>query len=743
MTAARRLLVTGLQWKAADGDWGEPDDVDEVRVGASRLPKHIVHGGLATGVEYTLRVIATNEAGDGEPSDERSTIPQLETPQMRSVDVSADTVSLTYDRPLDTESIPATSTFEAYVNGGLRDLSTVAVEGYTVMLTLTSAVSRADQVSLRYIAPVKMTDAGIQDTDGYKAWSFFHSMITNTTDEGSVLPLTAEFRATPASHNGEDSFTFYIHFSEPVWVGQGTAWHSTLEVAGGSVTSAWWMDRNTGLWRIVVQPDSNGPMTIVLPAGRDCRLAGVPCASGERSVSHRVELTIPGPVSMNQDSAPAANRPATGGPGINGTHRADEILTATTSQIADEDGLTDAAFTYQWIRHNLITNTDTDIDGATASTYTIMSEDEGNAIKVRVTFRDDAGNEESLTSHAVVSAPPPPAVPPTAPENMTLHLHETGALKVLWEAPMDDGGSTITEYKVQWKRHAGNWDIPADVSEETVTATSYIITDLTDSVAYAVRVFAANRAGVGPPSPGKILVPRETTPPERSSVAVDGETLTLTYNEPLDEGSVPPVTAFAVAVDGATGQIDEVSVNGSSVLLTLASAVTASDLITLSYAVPSNLALPRIRDVAGNEAPSFRKTAAINLTTSDVGSFPEPEPLENPPPAPELLFASERKGSIALVWKAPADSSIVGYQILRRRPKEGEANLVVYVEDTESASTTFVDTDVQPGTTYIYRIKAINSAGLSHWSNHVRITLQPAETKVKPRPLGDESQKPR
>ena len=261
--------VTGyrLQWKAADGDWGDPDDVDEARVGASRFPLHIVYGGLATGVEYTLRVIATNEAGDGEPSDERSAIPQLETPHVRSVDVSADIVSLTYDRPLDTESIPATSAFEAYVNGGLRNFNAVAVEGYTVTLTLASAVSRADQVSLRYIAPLEMTDAGIQDTDGYKAWSSSHSMITNTTEEASVLPLTAEFRAMPASHNGEDSFTFYIDFSEPVWVGQGTASHSTLEVAGGSVTSAWWMDRNTSQWQIV-RPAGSPRSRDNHPAGR-------------------------------------------------------------------------------------------------------------------------------------------------------------------------------------------------------------------------------------------------------------------------------------------------------------------------------------------------------------------------------------------------------------------------------------------------------------------------------------------
>ena len=49
---------------------------------------------------------------------------------------------------------------------------------------------------------------------------------------------------------------------------------------------------------------------------------------------------------------------------------------------------------YQWLAD------DTEIDGATGSTYTLQASDNGKAIKVRVTFTDDAGNEESLTSAA-------------------------------------------------------------------------------------------------------------------------------------------------------------------------------------------------------------------------------------------------------------------------------------------------------------------------------------------------------
>ncbi len=95
-----------------------------------------------------------------------------------------------------------------------------------------------------------------------------------------------------------------------------------------------------------------------------------------------------------------ANSPATGGPGITGTVQAGETLTATTDGIEDEDGLTGAVFSYQWVRSG------DDIEGAASSTYTVTGDDEGKAIQVRVTFTDDAGNAESVTSYAKLSAPP-------------------------------------------------------------------------------------------------------------------------------------------------------------------------------------------------------------------------------------------------------------------------------------------------------------------------------------------------
>ena len=86
------------------------------------------------------------------------------------------------------------------------------------------------------------------------------------------------------------------------------------------------------------------------------------------------------------------NNAATGAPTIAGTAQVGQTLTASTTGISDPDGLTAVTYSYQWLAD------DTEIDGATSSTYTVQASDNGKVIKVRVTFTDDAGNEETLTS---------------------------------------------------------------------------------------------------------------------------------------------------------------------------------------------------------------------------------------------------------------------------------------------------------------------------------------------------------
>ena len=93
-------------------------------------------------------------------------------------------------------------------------------------------------------------------------------------------------------------------------------------------------------------------------------------------------------------AAPTPNTPATGTPTISGTAQVGETLTADTTGIADADGLEKVTLSYQWLAD------DDAIAGATGSTYTLADADEGKTIKVQVSFNDDAGNDETLTSAA-------------------------------------------------------------------------------------------------------------------------------------------------------------------------------------------------------------------------------------------------------------------------------------------------------------------------------------------------------
>ena len=122
------------------------------------------------------------------------------------------------------------------------------------------------------------------------------------------------------------------------------------------------------------------------------------------------------------------NTPATGAPTISGTAQVGGTLTADTSAIADEDGLEDATFSYQWLADG------SETQDATDATYTPVVDDVGKAMSVTVTFTDDAGNEEELTSAATdaVEAKPnsqatgAPTISGTAQVGQTLTADTSG-----------------------------------------------------------------------------------------------------------------------------------------------------------------------------------------------------------------------------------------------------------------------------------------------------------------------------
>jgi len=104
----------------------------------------------------------------------------------------------------------------------------------------------------------------------------------------------------------------------------------------------------------------------------------------------------------------------------------------------------------------------------------------------------------------------------------------------------------------------------------------------------------------------------DTTPPALSSATIDGAMVLLTFNESLDEASVPYASNFYVTVDDVPRQVNAVSIAGSQVTLTLQSGVGAGQTVKLSYTVGD---VP-LRDLSANNAAAITGRAVTNATST-------------------------------------------------------------------------------------------------------------------------------
>ena len=158
------------------------------------------------------------------------------------------------------------------------------------------------------------------------------------------------------------------------------------------------------------------------------------------------------------------NNPATGTPTIIGTAQVGQELTADTSGIVDTDGLFNVSYSYQWIRKD--GNADTEITNATDSSYTLEATDEGQGIKIKVSFADDAANEETMTSTATEAVSfaeqeqtdqeqTDNEAAPAKPDTPTLRALHKGMVEVDWN---DVSGAN--QYEVQFYTSSGWLDIP-------------------------------------------------------------------------------------------------------------------------------------------------------------------------------------------------------------------------------------------------------------------------------------------
>ena len=96
---------------------------------------------------------------------------------------------------------------------------------------------------------------------------------------------------------------------------------------------------------------------------------------------------------------------------------------------------------------------------------------------------------------------------------------------------------------------------------------------------------------------------------------VNGATLTLTYDEPLDGSSSSPAASFTVTGGSSSRTVSNVALIGSAVFLTLDPAVEHGETgIRVSYRVPTAAGASRLRDLVGNHAARLSNVPVNNET---------------------------------------------------------------------------------------------------------------------------------
>ena len=318
--------------------------------------------------------------------------------------------------------------------------------------------------------------------------------------------------------------------------------------------------------------------------------------------------------------------PATGAPTITGTAQVGQTLTAVTTGIMDADGLTSPTYTYQWIR---VDGTDeADIASENSSTYILGDADLGTTLKVRVTFADDLGHTETLTSAAtatvgaVATGPPTVndvAVTSTPASGTTYYLAgEVIEFTVTFSAPVTVTATPKFAFRLgaatRQAAYASGSASAALVFARTVQAGEVDRNGISwNAIALALdggtitQTGATTAASLTHAEQAPLEGHRvDAAPPMQVSASVQGLSLVLVYDEPLDPASMPATGAYTVtATVGATTTnpaVSEVSIYGIWVTLTLDAAPAAGATVTLAYAPPAS---NPVQDEAGNDAPAF------------------------------------------------------------------------------------------------------------------------------------------
>jgi len=222
---------------------------------------------------------------------------------------------------------------------------------------------------------------------------------------------------------------------------------------------------------------------------------------------------------------------------------------------------------------------------------------------ISYTFTMTASN---IIGTGLSSSPPSNSVTPiTVPGAINSLSVSAGNTEVglFWSAPSSNGGSAITDYVIEYKLSSdSDWTIFA---EAISTATTIIVTGLTNNLSYDFRVSAVNIAGQGPVNSTSAT----SVNPPATNTGSSGSRAHYVY-PPIIVSSSTPTT------------ISQAEVTSPETLNTSTTIVPKVGLSTTPNTAQSKNGVSTTPTEASHITPPVKQTLADNLEENDSSGLP-------------------------------------------------------------------------------------------------------------------------
>ena len=615
--------------------------------------------GLTNGTAYTFKVKATNDVGPGSDSAPSAAA----TPAGAPASAAAPAVTR--------GNAQVTVTWVAPANGGS------AITGYTVATyaggTLVTGKTCTPSPATALTCTVTGLTNGTEYTFKVKATNAIGS--TDSAASAAVTPAVAPTApAAPSVVKGDAKVT--VTWVAPANGGSPITGYTVTTYAGGTLVA--------------------GKTCTPTPAtGLTCDVTGL---TNGTAYTFKVKATnVVGSSADSAASAAATPLGAPAAPAAPTVTRGNAQVTVTWVAPATNGSAITGYTVATYAAGTLVAGKTCTPSPATALTCTVTGLTNGTEYTFKVKATNAIGSTESAASAAII-----PAVAPTAPAAPTV-VKGNLSVQLTWVAPAT-GGMPITGYTVS--TYTGTTLVTGKTcTPSPVTATTCVVTGLTNGTAYTFKVKATNAVGSSADSVASAAVTPAAVPATPAAptikvgAAVGTGKATVTWVAPANNGSV--ITGFTATAYTAAGV--------SSGTCTTASATA----LTCSITGLTNGTAYTFKMTAKNangtsfESPGVTATPSATAVAAVVATAPVR------PAAPSVkVGGTVAAKTAAITWVAPADggSVITGYTVTASTSTGVVAGTCT---TTSATSLTCSISGLTSGTSYTFTVVAKNAIGSS------------------------------